>query len=246
MVLLMWLPIATGKGCNSHLCHKFKMSIYRSVKMINYLKAGQKFGKLTVIKLEKTKTRIYNCSLSKSGKRKLNLLYYLCKCDCGNYTVIEKSHLTKKFNNTKTCGCSNGTHHKRNTRLYHIFHDMKKRCYNPNSKSYKDYGGRGIKICKEWLYDFMSFYNWATSNGYNDNLTIERINVNKDYQPSNCKWITFKEQARNKRNTVYLIHNGYTDSLVNWSEKLNIPYKTLKSRYENKTKWFKNNFKVVL
>lgn len=213
--------------------------------MTKYLEAGQKFGKLTVVKLERTEQKVYKSSREKSGIRKLNLLYYLCKCDCGNYTVVEKSHLTKTVDNTKTCGCSNGTHHKRDTRLYHIFHDMKKRCYNPNSKSYKDYGARGVKICDEWLNDFMSFYNWAMANGYDDTLTIERIDINKIYEPSNCKWIPKAEQSRNRRGVILIEHNNETKPLSYWCEKLNIKHSALYAGIMQHYPKYANDFKIV-
>ena len=88
------------------------------------------------------------------------------------------------------------------TRLYKIFYGMKHRCYNTSNKHYKHYGGRGIKVCDEWLNDFTIFHDWAIANGYKDDLTIDRIDVNGDYEPSNCKWSTQEEQASNKRNSI--------------------------------------------
>lgn len=123
------------------------------------------------------------------------------------------------------------THGKHGTRIYSIFSDMKTRCYNKNYKKYKNYGGRGIKICDEWLNDFQSFYSWAMSNGYKDNLTIDRIDVNGNYEPSNCRWITIEEQQNNRRETIRVTYKNVTRTLSQWGEILNINRKTLWARY---------------
>ena len=99
-------------------------------------------------------------------------------------------------------------HGKSNTRLFRIWSHIKDRCDNPNNDAYKNYCKIGVTICNEWKNDFMSFYNWAMSNGYKDNLTIDRIENNGNYQPNNCRWITIKQQHRNTRRNIFLNYNG--------------------------------------
>jgi len=134
----------------------------------------QRFGKLTVIKLD--------CK-DKRGECK-----WLCKCDCGNETVVYGSHLRK--GDTVSCGCvmrtANKTHGESKTRLYKIWLHMKDRCNNPNGDHYCYYGGRGITYTPIWE-DFNEFKSWAINNGYKDNLTIDRIDVNGNYEPDNCR-----------------------------------------------------------
>lgn len=159
---------------------------------------GMRFGNLLVIK------QVEDYVL-KSGVRKTQ---WLCKCDCGN----EKKAIGESLRNHKTisCGCvgkSNlgkltTTHGKRHERIYGIYCDMKKRCYNTHAKNYKHYGAKGVRICKEWLNDFMSFYNWSINHGYTNELTIDRIDSSGNYEPSNCHWITKSENVR-KRNFEY-------------------------------------------
>ena len=153
----------------------------------------RKFGRLEVIQFEYMKNR-------KS--------HLLCKCQCGNYKVIRRDALMS--GRVKSCGCFNREraretrtvlnlkHGKSNTRLYSIWESMKKRCYNPKHKNYNRYGGRGIIVCEGWLHDFQAFYDWAITHGYEDCLTIDRINNNGIYEPNNCRWITIQEQQRNK------------------------------------------------
>ena len=124
-------------------------------------------------------------------------------------------------------------HGKYGTRLYRTYASMKRRCYNKNVKDYKNYGGRGVRVCDEWTQDFMNFYNWAINNGYNDNLTIDRINVNGNYEPNNCRWITMKQQENNRRNNVNLTYNGITKTITQWGQSLNIPRSTIFNRYYN-------------
>lgn len=121
---------------------------------------------------------------------------------------------------------------KTNTRLYSILQGMKTRCYNKNHQSYKHYGGRGIKICDAWLNDFMNFYNWAYNNGYDNSLTIDRIDVNGNYEPSNCRWITHEEQQKNRRDSIQLTYNGKTQTIKDWSDDLGINAVTIYYRHK--------------
>lgn len=120
------------------------------------------------------------------------------------------------------------------TRIYIIHKGMKQRCYDKNYRKYKNYGGRGITICDEWLDDFGAFYDWAMNNGYRDDLTIDRIDANGNYEPSNCRWITNVEQQNNKTNNVLLTYNGETKTAMQWSNELNINIHTIYTRHSRK------------
>lgn len=132
--------------------------------------------------------------------------YYKCKCDCGNHCVVLGTHLTR--GSTTSCGCRalevQKTHGLSKHRLYRIWKNMRQRCLNSNLPRYEDYGGRGISICDEWLDDFKSFYDWAMSNGYRDDLSIDRIDNERGYEPGNCRWATDAEQTQNTRRNVIL------------------------------------------
>ena len=180
------------------------------------LKSGDKFGKLTVIEL--AETRLY---VNPSG-RKHYKKYYRCKCECGNETLVYQGQLI--CGHTISCGCAQKKAKGLwKSRIYNIYRGILKRCYQPSQRSYKDYGGRGIIVCKEWKNNFLNFYEWAIQNGYSDNLTIDRIDVNGNYEPSNCRWISAKEQMRNRRINHYVTYNNETHCISEWAEILNIP-----------------------
>lgn len=149
---------------------------------------GQRFGSLVAVSRA-------DDVLDSRGVRKG---YWNCVCDCGNTTVVPASDLVR--GHTKSCGHRRGEFHGLSkTPMYFVWKTMKQRCYNPNDKKYKDYGARGISICDEWLQSFGAFHDWAEQNGYQRGLSIDRINVDGNYEPSNCRWATDVEQANNKR-----------------------------------------------
>lgn len=181
---------------------------------------GKRFGKLVVL------SHSHNVKYTK---------YFLCKCDCGKTTTVAKNALTT--GKQISCGCARSSRiAKLNKlpdgylRLGKIYRSMKKRCYDPANNRYSSYGGRGIKICDAWLDDIDSFRIWAINNGYKDGLSIERIDVNKDYSPENCKWIPPIEQHNNTQRSVFITFNGKTQTLTQWANELNIKKSTLHNR----------------
>lgn len=115
-------------------------------------------------------------------------------------------------------------------RIYKLWSHLKDRCYCKNNKDYKHYGNRGITICESWKHNFINFYSWALSNGYSDNLSIDRIDVNGNYEPDNCRWVTAKQQARNRRNNKFITYNGETHCISEWAEIIGIERKCLEYR----------------
>lgn len=183
-----------------------------------------KFHNLTVISF-----------IEKRGRKP----YWLCKCDCGNEKIICEFNFTSGA--THSCGCkrskqlaiqnkANIKHGLRNTRIYRIWCCMKYRCDNNESDGFKYYGERGVQVCKTWSDNFYEFYDWSIHNGYNDDLTIDRIDVNGIYEPCNCRWTTMKVQENNKRNNLILNHNGRSQTATLWSEEIGINRSTLYKR----------------
>lgn len=192
---------------------------------------GQKFGMLKVVRFLQPEERFHNGMLKPDRA-------WECVCECGNKINVAAWKL--KNGNTKSCGCyrksklkenqRKATHGKTNTLLYRTWDGIKKRCYNKSANNYDNYGGRGIKMCDEWKHDFQEFYDWSIKNGYKKGLSIDRIDVNGNYEPLNCRWVTPKEQARNKRETIYVEFNGETRKLVEVSEEIGIPYGKMYAR----------------
>ena len=116
------------------------------------------------------------------------------------------------------------------TRLGRIWNNMKKRCYNERHESYKYYGAKGVIVCDEWLHDFDAFKSWAIAHGYQEDLTIDRIDINGNYSPDNCRWVSPKGQARNRSSNHLITYNGITLSITEWAERLNMNIKTLTRR----------------
>jgi len=197
-----------GKAVKSCGCLVHEAAIKRGIKYSKDI-TGKRYGRLTVIKFH---------------EKRNGLEYWLCKCDCGNKKIILKYHLGKVIN---SCGCllrqTAGdrvrTHGDTYTSLFHRWGRMKERCYNPKHRAYHRYGGRGIKICKEWL-KYENFKKWALANGYSDELSIDRIDNDGNYEPSNCRWVTNDIQNRNKSTSVLITYNGETLSCAEWSRKL--------------------------
>ncbi len=190
------------------------------------IETGQRFGRLVIVK------EVEHHKMPSGRYRRM----FLCKCDCGNEVTCSLANLTS--GNTSSCGClkretasnNNSTHRQSKTRLYRCWQHMKHRCYREDNENYSYYGGRGIIMCDEWKDSYENFSKWAIDNGYKDNLTIDRIDCDGNYEPSNCRWITQKEQTRNtRRNTfVYLEGKGFSVHKFTFSElceilKVNYP-----------------------
>lgn len=196
---------------------------------------GKKFGNLTVMRYE-------------GIKEHKSIL--LCKCDCGKEVMLPMRNVTS--GNTKSCGCfkrqslvmRNSKHNMYKTPIYQKYQDMLRRCYNKNTKRYGRYGGRGIKVCDEWLpknNGFANFYKWAVSQGYQDYSdktllrkevpTLDRIDTDGNYEPSNCRFVKFKTQDNNKSSNVYVNYNGKKFTLKQLSEEFDISYHITQKKF---------------
>lgn len=185
---------------------------------------GERFGRLLVLR--------------KSNKKNGRKTYWICQCDCGNVKEIRSDCLGI----VKSCGCikkeqdkvnleANHRHKLSGTRLYQEWQGIKSRCLDKRNKRYNDYGGRGIKICTEWLIPD-NFFKWALDNGYKDTLTIDRINNDGNYDPSNCRWVDNKSQSNNRRSNILITYQNKTQTLMQWCEELRLDYKRCYSRYK--------------
>lgn len=183
---------------------------------------GKKCGRLTV--------------LERAENDKHGNAMWKCKCECGN--IITTLGYQLRSGHTKSCGClqkdivrkMNTKHGYSKTRIYRIWDAMKGRCLNPNNDAYENYGGRGIEICEEWM-DPVNFIEWAYDNGYNDNLTIERIDIDGNYEPSNCTWVTRAEQNRNTSRNISVEVDGKEYGLAQLARKLGRNRSTLYQWY---------------
>lgn len=180
--------------------------------------SGQRFGKLV--------------ALSICGRNKNNAVIWLCKCDCGNY--VEVLSISLIAGHTKSCGCMKGykkKHGDSGSRLYRVWISMKQRCQNSKNKAYQFYGGKGIKVCEEWN-NYSCFKQWAIKNGYDDmaknkECTLDRIDVNGDYEPLNCRWVSMAEQNRNKSYHRYVVYQGKKLTVTQLAKKVGMNKETL-------------------
>lgn len=187
-------------------CHKFEDL------------TGKRFGKLVAKRLI-------------VGSKK-----WLCHCDCGKNITVFPCNL--KSGKTTSCGCFQKEcaskrfkkHGLRTSKIYTVWANMKQRCYNNKNAYYHCYGGKGVKICEEWLKKFENFYDWSINNGYKEGLTIDRINVDGNYEPTNCKWATTKEQSLNTTRNVFLTYNGQTKTIYEWGMETGISNGTIRTR----------------
>lgn len=159
---------------------------------------------------------------------------WLCKCDCGREKVMLLKQLRRRPGGDKSCGCSGHSqlrHGGHRTRLYRIWRGMIQRCYSPKNDSYGRYGARGIVVASEWR-DFAAFQAWAKAHGYAETLSIDRIDSDGNYEPSNCRWATDREQQRNRSNTRFLTYDGERLPLVEWASRLGMKPDTLGHRVD--------------
>lgn len=188
---------------------------------------GQKFGSLTVLGIDE----------SKDARQ----TYWICECECGVIKSIRGDGL--KSGSVRSCGClkrkqdrinltKNHSHKMSGTRIYREWQGMRGRCYNENNARWTRYGGRGITVCDEWRDSFQAFYDWAMANGYDDSLTIDRIDNDGDYCPENCRWATTQEQARNRRTNIDIRIGNATRTLSEWCEIFRIDANAAYARYK--------------
>lgn len=188
---------------------------------------GQRFGRLTVVE--------------RAGASKNREALWKCRCDCGNMVVVRSRSLRR--GSTASCGClgretllenihRSKTHGHSKDRLYRTWTNMRQRCNNPKAQFYAKYGGRGIKVCVEWDHDFLAFYDWAMAHGYQENLTIDRIDNDKGYSPENCRWVTQKQQNDNRSNSLRFTIGEEEKTLSEWCRHYKISKKNVWDRLQ--------------
>lgn len=183
------------------------------------IQVGEKFGRLTIIENHHPKDEV------------------ICKCDCGNIKTARATNVY--YGGTKSCGClfneGNNLKHghrrakEKSEKLYGVWKTMRERCNNSSCKAYKNYGQRGIKVCDEWK-DYETFRTWAYENGYKEGLSIDRLYVDGDYEPQNCRWADDKQQANNKRNNRILTFKGKSQTMTQWADETGIKVATIWAR----------------
>lgn len=198
----------TSCGCKKHIPK------YKDI-------TGKRFGRLTVIRFDHINNRNQSC--------------WLCQCDCGNQVIVQASSMNS--GNTSSCGCyknelahdNNATHGLSKTRLYKVWQGMKTRCENENFDSYYRYGERGISVCDEWK-QFENFKDWADISGYEDGLSLDRIDNNGNYCANNCRWTTQQIQCNNRSSNHIVKYHDIEHTVADWARLLNVPYTTLQAR----------------
>lgn len=189
---------------------------------------GERFGRLVALHPD-------NSTRPKSS----TALFWKFQCDCGNTTIANGNEVRK--GKIKSCGCFHNEsvskrfkkHGQSGSKLYDVWAAMKQRCYNPNNKDYKNYGNRGISMSTSWRNNFSEFEKWAHQNGYQERLSIDRINYNGNYEPNNCRWTNPTVQANNTRKNVVIEFRGKKHTVAEWAKILGITYSTLEGRLNN-------------
>ena len=188
------------------------------------IKKGDIFERWTVVDIDEERNKKER-ERQKNGEIKCAKIYYICQCKCGKIKSVNKDSLEQ--GKSKSCGCLAGDLCKqnftkdgtRNGRLYGIYYKMIRRCTNEKDVRFKNYGGKGIKICEEWINPdngWLNFRQWSYANGYRDDLSIDRINVDGNYEPSNCRWVDIITQANNTTRNNYVTINGRTQTATQW------------------------------
>lgn len=186
---------------------------------------GERFGMLTAVKL--------------IGKNEKHQGMWECICDCGNHRIVPLPYLTS--GDSTSCGCATRgklhdiftRHGESHTRLHNAWANMKYRCLNPNADCYENYGGRGITVCEEWINSYEAFRDWALSNGYTDDLTLDREDNNGNYEPDNCRWVTYTTQNNNRRDNVLYEVDGEVLTLEELSRKESKPTWVIQKEFSN-------------